>query len=361
MSDLRTVLERGVGGATPPPDGFERMLRRGDRKRRNQRIRAGVVGIVVFVAAIWIVTSGELVDHSQKPASTGSTVSPDAAEGVGLVGLPPQGATPSSPRRGELVFSFGFGHTMGDPGRFSVYVYADGRLIWQRLAGGTDEYATDYTTGLIEQRLTPEGVELLRAEVISTGLFDHDLHLNSSYGLTSGQIKVRNGDRLVGVTWGDCCHAGSEDVARTMPTPEQAGALKRLDARLADPASWLPATAWEDPEITAFVPSGYSVCYETHQGTGFNLVLASLPRPAEELIRTWDRERTHLELGRGQSLDIWCSQVAIDEARALARIFDDAGQERHEDVFGLRYVLGQRDPDAKEITVSFEALLPHDM
>jgi hypothetical protein len=109
------------------------------------------------------------------------------------------------------------------------------------------------------------------------------------------------------------------------------------------------------------VPSGYSVCYETHQGTGFNLVLASLPRPAEQLIRTWDRERTHLDLGRGQSLDIWCSQVAIDEARALARIFDDAGQERHEDVFGLTYILGQRDPDAKEVTVSFEALLPHDM
>jgi hypothetical protein len=26
MSDLRTILERGVGGATPPPDGFDRML-----------------------------------------------------------------------------------------------------------------------------------------------------------------------------------------------------------------------------------------------------------------------------------------------------------------------------------------------
>src|SRR4029453_8522622 len=43
MSDLRAILERGVGGATPPPDGFERMLRRRDRKRRNQRIAAGVV------------------------------------------------------------------------------------------------------------------------------------------------------------------------------------------------------------------------------------------------------------------------------------------------------------------------------
>ena len=41
MSDLRKILERGVGGATPPPDGFERMLRRRDRKRRNERITGG--------------------------------------------------------------------------------------------------------------------------------------------------------------------------------------------------------------------------------------------------------------------------------------------------------------------------------
>ena len=68
MSDLRTILERGVGGATPPPDGFERMLRRRDRKRRNQRIAAGLVGIAVFVAALGVVTTGFPFDQSQKPA-----------------------------------------------------------------------------------------------------------------------------------------------------------------------------------------------------------------------------------------------------------------------------------------------------
>jgi Tol biopolymer transport system component len=71
MSDLRTILERGVGGATPPPDGFERMLRRRDRKRRNQRITAGLVGIAVFVAAVWIVTSVGSLDRSEMPAVPG--------------------------------------------------------------------------------------------------------------------------------------------------------------------------------------------------------------------------------------------------------------------------------------------------
>jgi WD40 repeat protein len=68
MSDVRTTLERGVGGATPPPDGFERMLRRRDRKRRNQRISAGVVGIAVFVAAVWVVTTGGSFNRTQQPA-----------------------------------------------------------------------------------------------------------------------------------------------------------------------------------------------------------------------------------------------------------------------------------------------------
>jgi hypothetical protein len=36
----------------------ERTLRRRDRKRRNQRIAAGVVGITILGAVLWIVTSG---------------------------------------------------------------------------------------------------------------------------------------------------------------------------------------------------------------------------------------------------------------------------------------------------------------
>jgi WD40 repeat protein len=81
MSDVRTILERGVGGATPPPDGYERMLRRRDRKRRNQRIAAGVVGIAVFVAAIWVVTSGGVFDRSETSVVPGGDVTGPAETG----------------------------------------------------------------------------------------------------------------------------------------------------------------------------------------------------------------------------------------------------------------------------------------
>jgi dipeptidyl aminopeptidase/acylaminoacyl peptidase len=68
MSDVRAILERGYASAMPPPDGFERMLRRRDRKRRNKRIRASVVGIAVFVAAVWIVRDIASLDRA-RPAT----------------------------------------------------------------------------------------------------------------------------------------------------------------------------------------------------------------------------------------------------------------------------------------------------
>jgi hypothetical protein len=75
MADIRTHLERGYADATPPPDGFERLHRRRDRKRRNQRVAAGVVGIAVFVAAVWIVTTGGAFGEAT-PAVPGSQTGP---------------------------------------------------------------------------------------------------------------------------------------------------------------------------------------------------------------------------------------------------------------------------------------------
>jgi hypothetical protein len=60
----------------PPPDAFERLRHRRDRKRRNRRITAGVVGIAVFVAAVWIVRDVALLDRNDTsvvPAGSGTT------------------------------------------------------------------------------------------------------------------------------------------------------------------------------------------------------------------------------------------------------------------------------------------------
>jgi hypothetical protein len=82
VTEYGSVLERASANAPPPDIELEHILRRRDRKRRNQRIAAGIVGIAVFVAAVWIVTSGGFFDRSQRPANEPSTVTTDAAEDV---------------------------------------------------------------------------------------------------------------------------------------------------------------------------------------------------------------------------------------------------------------------------------------
>jgi hypothetical protein len=94
MNDYRNVLERDLARVGPAPFDLDDVARRRDRKRRNQRIAAGVVGIAVFVAAVWIVTSLGSLDRSQTsvvpggevtgpaetgPAETGSTAAPASA------------------------------------------------------------------------------------------------------------------------------------------------------------------------------------------------------------------------------------------------------------------------------------------
>jgi hypothetical protein len=56
VSETRELLRPGVEGFEPTPDAFERVVARRDRKRRHQRIAAGVVGAAVFVVvALWFV------------------------------------------------------------------------------------------------------------------------------------------------------------------------------------------------------------------------------------------------------------------------------------------------------------------
>lgn len=360
MPELREVFEMATKRMEPDVDAWLDQEQRQRKAVRNERIAAFAIVVAIGLGAVAWILGARGGQNARTPANQPPTAArtgtptpvarpptfADGADRVGLIGLAPEGAKPSWPEKGELVLGFTFGHTSGDQGRFRVFVYADGRLIWQRFGDptGADQYSKPYTTGLLEQHLTPEGVELVRTEAISTGLFDRDRHMTGGQGLTYGGVDVRSGDRLVHVDWGD------ENVAGEMPTPEQANALRWLDARLANPASWLPTSAWDDPEITAYVPSGYSVCYDGGQEQGLSQVLASFPPAAADLLRTKDRRR-----GQAPTFVYWCSDLTNGEARALARILDDAGLDAVADEFGLRY--GEIGANG---SLGFEPLLPHE-
>jgi hypothetical protein len=167
MTDYRTELEHDLGRVEPATFTLDDVIRRRDRKRRNQRIAAGVVGIAVFVAAVWIVTSVGSFDRTQTPAVPGGvvtgptgtrTVGPDA--GWDGVGFPPEGTAPSTPNKGKLVAYYDVIQGAG-----YVYVYADGRVISY---GGVGNSGRE---GIYERRLTPEGVELVRSGAVKAERF----------------------------------------------------------------------------------------------------------------------------------------------------------------------------------------------
>jgi Tol biopolymer transport system component len=72
--DRFDVLERFAPLFEAPEPSFEEFLRRRERKRRNQRIAAGVVAIAVFVAPVAFLASLISSDRTQTPAASGPKV-----------------------------------------------------------------------------------------------------------------------------------------------------------------------------------------------------------------------------------------------------------------------------------------------
>jgi hypothetical protein len=276
------------------------------------------------------------------PAETGPTA-PEPT--LRPPGIPPAGATPSLPETGELIL--GVSLMSDSPDRETLthmFVYADGRLIWSR-DGDLPEGADRYHTGLVEQRLTPEGVELLRSEVISSGLIDpHSVMVDGEADPDPfpllGWINVREADRLVGREFafeayqtGGPHHEG-ETTCRPawgcahIATAEEERRLQRLSARLTDPASWLPASAWADQEVRAHVPSTYHACYGGYSETIEPArILNALPGPAGKGLRGGEPDRI-MSGGYRNFVTYYCSDITSEHAYVIVRALDDAGIQR---------------------------------
>jgi hypothetical protein len=291
------TLERIAHRIPVPEPAYERLLRRRDRKRRNQRIAAGVVGIAVFVAAIGIVTRVGPLNRSETSIVPGGGVTgptdtgPDVTDVTGPTdapapdwdgrGLPPEGTELSSPMEGRLIGEFRGIH------EGFVYVYADGRVIW-------------HVGGINEQRLSPQGVELVR----------------------SGAVELN--DFL------------------SVPTTEL-----------------LPADAWADPHIRSYAAPRYAVCYGDPGGyEDPSRLLRLLPAPAEAILR--GKERTYRPESLAQDIGyprevVECFEVTTEEARALDQTLEEAGfQAGGEAYFGF-----SRGRGACACDLSFEPVLPH--
>jgi hypothetical protein len=229
-----------------PEVPFEGFVRRRDSKRRNQRITAGAVGVAVFVAAIWIVTTGGPFDRTQTPAGTDPAPNPSPVTDQAFVCLPPEGAEPSTPEHGELALSF-WGRAAGV--NSWIYVYEDGRSIWAKESFPYG--ASRSITGWLERRLTPKGVERMRNAIVSSGRrFE-----------------------------------GAPDLAAGGPISSDAF-FNPKQAKLTHPWSWLPASAWEETRARTYVPSRYAVC--SRDQVDPTDIASLLPSTAREILPAED-------------------------------------------------------------------------
>ena len=223
-----------------------------------------------------------------------------------------------------------------DYSRSRNWVYADGRLI--RLGALRDNGTPSAKSiGFVEQRLTREGVKLVRSEIVSAGGFGHAQPPPGSKSLHAGPlIQVRKDDRLVPLRW--------------------ASDLERLNARLYDLESWLPASAWKQRKVRAYVPSRFEVCaaVSVSDNPGRHVqpmrparIVALLPEAAQNVLRGRDWN-THESSGG-------CFAVTTNEARSLAKALDGAGPAKKG---RLRYGFDAPGP-SRQVWIGFSPYLPH--
>src|SRR5919106_1412550 len=138
MSDYRGTLERELERLSPPRIPFDRLARRRERKRRDQRIRAGVVGLAIAVAVGWLGLNAIRLTRSAPADDPTPTVPrsgalaygvdgdiyvahPDGSNAVRIAdGVPVDGADECGPaeHRAEYIV---FGSAWSPDGRYLAY------------------------------------------------------------------------------------------------------------------------------------------------------------------------------------------------------------------------------------------------
>ncbi|MGH2931237.1 MAG: hypothetical protein ACRDKK_00110 [Gaiellaceae bacterium] len=351
MTDLdRTSLDRILPDVAGAPDWADVLGRSRAHERRRRVITLAAAALVAVMATA-------------------------SAFGVraffldkGFVGLPPVGASPSTPEEGELVLHWMVRSVTIGGLQSRAWVYADGRIVWSRHDGPLPEGANESTSGYLEQRLTPDGVELLRSQLVASGLFDRSRRLvvPVEHGSAWGSVEVHDGDEPVRLEWWEPGFPHRESGAAA--TPEQLSALLAIDPLLAIEPSVLPATAWADRSIRAYVPSHYAACLvqSSRAPTDESSLLSLLPSKAENLLRAKSRTTFLFDVGemglesgtRVVGRVSYCSRLTTDEARELAETLSGhlgPGLTK----WGLTYRLAEPVIEALAASLSIEPYLPH--
>lgn len=317
MTDVELLVRETLGrhGSEVPTLDLLEARPVAARARRRQVLNAIGAGVIALVIALGAASSvGALLRAEGRRPAIEPPTPPAEAPPSGFLGLPPEGSPPSLPKASRLMISFDGGDDSGYGHIRSIYVYADGRFIWEKR--GCDappepcepldvpEGATTLESGWLEQRLSPEGIEFLRSQVLASGLFEGgDLRLDVETNLSEWwtfSVEARGPRGLVSVVASRTDQEGWDPAS-----PEEVRALHRLYELFVDLEDRLPASAWDDREIRGYVPScyraGYSLTFD-HSGPPDP---SELPPPANELLHGLASEQVTMEEARAIAIGFW--------------------------------------------------------
>ena len=342
----------------------------GDRRVTRIALAIGAVAAAVLAGALLVVLlGGNEPDAGASPSPSASatpvaqpTDTPSPTPAMSPSGSPSAMSRPSAtplaedPEVGELALSFEPWSDIVSPYRTSLM--EDGRLVTIRIGAGPE--------ALTQRRLTPEGIELLRQEILDTGLFTESGFYGPvarpgeelpGRGASGYVVEIGTDAGIVEVRW---VSVEADEVDWAEPSPER----ERLDVlgeRLETLESWLPAEAWAEEEPVPYVPLRYRL-FTIAQAWGGEP--ADLPPDVSEVEWPLDATvLTHGEETEGSNPDyvVRCGVVSVEEAEQVRAALSAAGAPMNELGSGsvIPGQLGER-ATTRVVEVLLVALHPHE-
>lgn len=275
MSDLDALRDLATQIRSPEYDEMAAIAR---TRTRNQR--AALSGVLAVLVVVLLVTvANPLGGARNRTLPVGPT--PDSTR---FAGLPPAGTGVSLPADGTMVLN------VRPESGGSWQVYADGRVIWQRWSSQGDPLVTPLgadpqETTYVQQRLTPQAVQLLLSKVRAVGraagLFRHsqgygNAALDADHQAAWYQV-CSNNHHLINAQVLNPALLQPNDPAET---PTQIRALAQIVALVSDSGNQRPPSAWADRAIRPYVPSHYLMAWERSAPDPLKL-----PNPARTVLQ----------------------------------------------------------------------------
>ena len=359
--DAESTVEPDLGGEalieeTPQPArphrrrvagqaDVEVLIREARRRTRRRRTTIGVVIVAGLASIAWatVLAVGSVGGNDPRGPQLGVT----RADGIA--------ANPVVPSA-ELVASF-YTHWSAGADKW-IYVYDDGRVIFEH-------------RGWRQWQLTPDGLELLRAGIIASGVLGPSRYAEPQE-IGSGAFVQLRIDGVLTAAW---------QPPRT--ADHEVDAFNRVIMQLSSFDDWLPTEAWAQPATVAYVPPGYAVCAsgdDTSFPGVFDAVLPHLPEDAAALLAAGPRfdsidPQTDAYAANKSSLSsniVGCRHLTPAQAQSVVDTLIRAGWgvESLPPPGGERVVLNEREridmfllsttlPRGGWLAVGFVPILPH--